>query len=99
MNTGKNENALMMLTIIVNHELGSKVLRIGKQCGISGGTIMLGRGTTCRSSSKWLGACELRKEIVMMISTTQSVEKTIFELDEKMSEPSGKRCLIHVYDR
>ena len=34
-----------ILAVIVNFGVGSKILQLGKKCGISGGTIFLGKGT------------------------------------------------------
>ena len=34
-----------LICVIVNYGLGSKVLKIAKQEGISGGTVLLGKGT------------------------------------------------------
>lgn len=61
-----------LLWVIVNFGLGSKVIKIAKENGVSGGTIILGKGTINNRILEFLALSDIRKEIVLMIS-----EKTI----------------------
>lgn len=67
-----------MVQIIVNFGLGSKVLQTAKKCGISGGTVLLGKGTTKNS------LLDSRKEIVLMVSDKKTIKQAIEHLDLKL---------------
>lgn len=79
-----------LFCVIVNHGLGSKALRVAKKNGISGGTIMLGRGTV---QSRWLKLLELtdiRKEIVLMVGERGMGRTALQAIDHelKFSKPN-----------
>lgn len=59
---------LMLFCVIVNFGSGSGVLKIAKQNGVSGGTILLGRGTVKSRLLEILDLTDIRKEIVLMIA-------------------------------
>lgn len=73
-----------LLTVIVDHELGSKVLRIARQSGITGGTIMLAHGTVGHRYPKWFDDYEVRKEIVLMIANRPVAEQAVEKLIQTM---------------
>ena len=73
-----------LLSVIVDHEKGSRVLKIARESGITGGTIVLGHGTAGHRYASWYNDYEIRKEIVLMISAGPVVEKTIDQLNRKM---------------
>ncbi len=60
--------SLMLVCVIVNFGSGSGVLKIAKQNGVPGGTIMLGRGTVNNRLLELLDLSDIRKEIVLMIA-------------------------------
>jgi len=69
--------------VIVNFGLGSKVLKIAKEEGISGGTIFLGKGTVNNHLLKLLDLADVRKEIIMMISDKETAYKALEALNKK----------------
>lgn len=73
-----------LLVVIVHFGLGSKVLKIAKQHGINGGTIVLGKGTHKRPLLEFLELAETRKEIVMMIAPLRYVNPALEALNEKL---------------
>ena len=73
-----------LLVTIVNFGLGSKVLKIAKQYGINGGTIILGKGTHKKPILEFLELAETRKEIVLMIAPLRVVNPTLEALNEKL---------------
>ncbi len=66
-----------LLCVILNYGLGSKVIRLAKQCGVTGGTIFLGRGTVKNRILEILDLTEVRKEIVIMISYKDTIYKAM----------------------
>jgi len=72
------------LSVIVDHNLGSKVLKTARQAGITGGTIIPAHGTLGDRSAKWFDNYEIRKEIVLMISSKSIVDKSIDQLRQVM---------------
>lgn len=68
MRTNPDKTALMLFCVIVNFGSGSGVLKMAKQNGVSGGTILLGRGTVKSRLLELLDLTDIRKEIVWMIA-------------------------------
>ena len=62
-----------LMCIIVNYGSGSKVLKIAKKNGVSGGTILIGRGTIKNCILEFLDLCESKKEIIFIISQNEKI--------------------------
>ena len=60
-----------LICVIVNFGQGSKVIKIAKKVGISGGTIFLGKGTAQSRILKLLDLSDIRKEIVLLATSKQ----------------------------
>lgn len=71
-----------LICVIVNFGLGSKVLKSAKHQGISGGTIVLGKGTVNSRILNFLGLSDIRKEIVFMAAE----KKTAYQALEKLNK-------------
>lgn len=74
-----------LICYVVNFGIGSKVIKLAKQSGISGGTIFLGRGTVNNPILKFLDLTEVRKEIVLMIGERSTAEQAIEVINEKLA--------------
>ncbi|WP_035355092.1 P-II family nitrogen regulator [Acetobacterium malicum] len=72
-----------ILAVIVNFGVGSKILQLGKKCGISGGTIFLGKGTQHCLVTDFLDICDERVEVVLMIAQTGKIESAAEEISRK----------------
>jgi len=72
-----------LVCVIVNYGLGSKVMKVAKQHGITGGTIFLGKGTVHTYLLDLLDLTEVRKEIVLMAASKEIAYKTVEALNEK----------------
>ncbi|KUG03448.1 nitrogen regulatory protein p-ii [hydrocarbon metagenome] len=78
-----------LLCVILNFGLGSKVIKLAKRHGVTGGTIFLGKGTVKNRILELLDLTEIRKEIVVMISTKDAIYKALeaikkeFKLNKK----------------
>lgn len=57
-----------MNVVIVKQGLGSKVLALAKELGISGGTVLMGRGTVKNALLEFLELAESHKEIVVLLA-------------------------------
>ncbi len=76
---------LELFCVIVNFGLGSKVLKLAKQNGISGGTIFLGKGTVKKSHLlEFLDITDIRKEIVLSIAEKKTTYHALEELNNKI---------------
>jgi nitrogen regulatory protein PII len=73
-----------LIVVIANFGLGSKVLRISKEHGVHGGTIILGHGTHRQPILEFLELAETRKEIVLMIAPRKTVNPVLDTLNERM---------------
>ncbi|NLM72700.1 MAG: P-II family nitrogen regulator [Clostridiaceae bacterium] len=69
--------------IIVNYGLGSKVIKLARKLGISGGTCLLGKGTSENHLLELLGISDIRKEIVLLVGEKQIAYNALEELDKK----------------
>lgn len=71
--------------IIVNLGSGSKVLKIARQNGVSGGTVFLGRGTVKNRILQMLDLSDIRKEIVLMIAEKNTAYNTMNKLNKELA--------------
>jgi nitrogen regulatory protein PII len=72
-----------LVCIIVNFGLGSKVMQTAKKLGISGGTVLLGKGTIKNRLLEFLALTNVKKEIVLMVSNKNTATKALEELNKK----------------
>jgi len=73
-----------LICVIVNFGQGSKVIKISRKVGITGGTIFLGKGTVQNRILKLLDLSDVRKEIVMMVSSREKVFAALEELNKEL---------------
>ncbi len=59
---------IILLCAIVNRDYGSKVLHIAKHCGLTEGTVLLGRGTIKSPLLEALALNDTKKEVVLHIA-------------------------------
>ena len=74
-----------LIWVIVNFGKGSKIMRAAKKYGITGGTILLAKGTANNSMAEFLGLSDTRKEIIMMGATKRTARSTLKALDNKFN--------------
>jgi len=72
-----------LIFVIVGNGQGSKVLHIAKQHGISGGTIILGKGTDRNSILELLALDDVRKEIVLMAADCKAGIEVLDKLNRE----------------
>jgi nitrogen regulatory protein PII len=72
-----------LVCVIVNFGIGTKVMQTAKKYGISGGTVLLGKGTIKNRLLKFLAISDVRKEIVIMVSTKETINHALEQLDNK----------------
>ncbi|HOI63948.1 MAG TPA: P-II family nitrogen regulator [Mesotoga sp.] len=84
MTTLENRNVFRLIYVVVNFGRGSDVLRIAKEKGISGGTILLGRGTIRNGILNFFAFYESRKEIVMMVADGETAQTALEALNNEM---------------
>lgn len=73
----------VLFFVIVNLNMGSKVLKEGRELGVSGGTIFLGKGTAKSHFLQLLGLDEIKKEIVLMAADAELEDKIHQGLSDK----------------
>lgn len=71
------------MVVIVNYGKGSKVLKIAKEHGVKGGTVIYGKGTHRRVLLEFLELTDVKKEIVLMIMPRQLIHPVMDVLDDK----------------
>lgn len=72
-----------LVCIIVNFGLGSKVMQTAKKFGISGGTVLIGKGTIKNSLLEFFALANIRKEIVLMVADKKTALQALEQLDKK----------------
>jgi len=72
-----------LVSVIVNFGLGSKVIQTAKKYGISGGTVLLGKGTIKNRLLELLAITDVRKEIVLMVSDQDTICRALEGLEQK----------------
>jgi nitrogen regulatory protein PII len=76
-------NEFELCCVIVDCGMGSKILKTAKSFGVSGGTILLGKGTIKNPLLEILDLNDIRKEIVLMISEKSIAYKSLEEVSKK----------------
>ncbi len=79
------EKKYELICVVVPFGVGSKVLRAAKDHGVTGGTVLLGRGTVKSPLLDLLGLTDVRKEIVLMIAESGVAEEALRGLDRQFS--------------
>lgn len=74
---------LELVCIIVNVGLGSRIMQSAKKHGISGGTVLFGRGTNKSRITEMLGLTNVKKEIILMGSNKAITCQALERLNEK----------------
>ena len=73
-----------LVICVVNSGQGSKVLKIAKWQGVTGGTIFMGTGLVHNRLLEFLDLDDIRREIVLMVADSGIAGKTAEELDREM---------------
>jgi nitrogen regulatory protein PII len=76
--------SLMMNVVIVHHGLGSKVISLAKETGVSGGTVLFGKGTARSNFLRFLELTDIRKEIVLVLSSEKDGNTLLDLVAEKL---------------
>ena len=74
-----------LFCLIVNFGTGSRVLKIARNNGISGGTISLAKGTVASRLLEILDISDTRKEVVMMISEQKRAYDALEALNRELA--------------
>jgi nitrogen regulatory protein PII len=83
MSNNNEMTELELVCIIVDLGLGSKVMQTAKKHGISGGTVLLGKGTIKNRLLELFAITDVRKEIVLMGTDMATASQVLEKLDEK----------------
>ncbi len=83
MSSDIEEASYELIYVVVSNGLGSKVIKEAKRSGITGATVMLGRGTVKTPSLGYLGLGDVRRELVLMVSGRDTARAAIEALHEK----------------
>lgn len=96
MNDQKEIIQYELLIAIVAHGKGSKILKIARQNGIKGGTVILGRGTVKHRLLNWLDLDDDQREIVLMVSDCSKSSGAIAAMDEKFHFKKPNHGIIFI---
>ena len=79
-----------LVTIVVDLGVGSKLIHAAREHGITGGTVLLGRGTVNNKIMSFIGLSEVRKEIILLIAEKNIMQRAIGLLNKefKFAKPS-----------
>lgn len=74
------------LTVIVNRGMAEDVMDIARKSGVTGGTVMHGRGTGSEYTQKLFGIeIEPEKELVMILMPSELVEKVVSDIYHELN--------------
>jgi len=73
-----------LICVIVNFGLGTRVIKIARGKGVSGGTILLGKGTVRNRILEFLDLYDVRKEIILMVSEKKTAHEVLEALDKQL---------------
>ena len=90
-------NEVALFVAVMNFGVGSKVVKCGRDFGLAGGTIFLGKGTVKKSIFDFLELNEIRKEIVIMGGMKETVDEALIKLKNKFHlEKPGKGIAMSI---
>ncbi|MBC7086887.1 MAG: P-II family nitrogen regulator [Tissierellales bacterium] len=72
-----------IIYVVVNYGMGSRILHKAKECGISGGTIFLGKRTVNNPLLNFLSLYDERKEIVLLGTDSHTADHALVELNKE----------------
>lgn len=90
MSSNNNRLGLELICIIVNFGLGSKIMQTAKKHGISGGTVMVGKGTIKSRLLEMLSLTNVKKEVILMGSSKATASQVLEKLNAqfKFTKPN-----------
>ena len=75
----------VLLCTVVNFGVGSKVMNILRQQGVTGGTIFLGKGTVKYHLLEILDLTDIRKEIVLSVTVPSIADRALEALNKHLA--------------
>lgn len=80
---------LVLMCVIVSQGMGTKIVQTAKKDGVSGGTILYGRGLAHSFVAHLVGGMDTRKEVILMAGEEEVVANSLSHLREKydLDEP------------
>lgn len=73
-----------LIVAVVNYGMAGKIIREAKEHGVTGDTVLLGKGTIKKPILELLELHETRKEIVLMIADKKIADSALATLNEKL---------------
>lgn len=93
----EGESMFKKLTVVVNRGMAEDVMEIARKSGVTGGTILHGRGTGSEYAAKFLGMeIEPEKELVMILMPSELVEKVVTDLFAELHMDSPGNGILFV---
>jgi nitrogen regulatory protein PII len=74
---------LVLLCVVVSQGMGSKIVQTAKKDGVSGGTVLHGKGVAHSFVAQLVGGIPTRKEVILMAGEEAVVTKSLNHLREK----------------
>lgn len=74
---------LQLMCIILNAGIGSKVMKTAKKHGVTGGTVLVGKGTVKNNLLEKLAINNIKKEVILMGSGKEIATQALEKLNEK----------------
>jgi nitrogen regulatory protein PII len=93
----EGESMFKKLTVVVNRGMAEDVMEIARKSGVTGGTILHGRGTGSEFAAKLLGMeIEPEKELVIMLMPSDLIEKVVGDLYEELQMDTPGNGILFV---
>ncbi len=72
-----------LIYVVVNYGMSSRILNKAKECGVSGSTIFMGRGTVNNALLNFFSLYDERKEIVLLGTDSHTASHVLVELNKE----------------
>ncbi|MBP1757889.1 MAG: transcriptional regulator [Firmicutes bacterium] len=93
-----NMENIIFICVIVNRNVGSRVLHAARKYGLSGGTILLGRGTIKNPLLEALALNDVKKEIVFLVAEESVGLKFLENLSKELKLQKQNHGIAFVRD-
>lgn len=97
--TGVNKMNYESIFVIVDKGLSDDVIEAAKDAGLTGGTVIHGRGSGTQEKAKLFDIeIEPEKDIVLMLSDVEKTERVVEAIDQKLNISKPGSGIIFVMD-
>ncbi len=72
-----------LICMIMGYGQGSKMIKAAKRCGVTGGTVIMAKGSVTNRILCFIGLSDVRKEIILMVAEKETANRALDRLNKE----------------